>query len=507
MLPWRFSVRSVLHSSVARFFFALTAPCLIACAQEPPVIPGAGELRMSGDLSTQMVEGIDRFLAKETDRALEHRSKLWQRDFTSRAAYEKSVLANRERLRAAIGAVDSRAPVRALEYLSSSVWPAKVAETDTFTVYAVRWPVFNQVCGEGLLLEPKGAVAARIVAIPDADQTPEMLAGLASGLKPESQFARRLAENGCQVLVPVLINRDDAWSGNEELGRFTNQPHREWLYRQAYELGRHVIGYEVQKVLAALDWFTQANAAAADQKPLKFGVAGYGEGGLIAFYSAALDTRIESVLVSGYYGSRQDLWQEPIYRNVFGLLAEFGDAEIASLIAPRALVIEHSEWPKVEGPPPPRPGRNGAAPGKLATPERITVEMEVHRVRDFFPDAFGFEPALIYANEGQTIPPGSPNALLALLEGLGIKSRLTPVSSSALSDARKGFDPADRQKRQLTELVAHTQRLLALSERVRDKGFWSQIKARSTNEWESGARGFKQAMWDDVIGRDRKSVV
>src|SRR6185295_3922016 len=80
-------------------------------------------------------------------------------------------------------------------------------------------------------------------------------------------------------------------------------------------------------------------------KDLKTGVVGYCEGGLIAFYSAAVDKRIDAVLVSGYFNSRQQVWDEPIYRNVWGLLTEFGDAEIASLIAPRGLVIEHSEVP------------------------------------------------------------------------------------------------------------------------------------------------------------------
>ena len=75
------------------------------------------------------------------------------------------------------------------------------------------------------------------------------------------------------------------------------------------------------------------------------------KGGLIALYAAALDMRIDAALVSGYFESRQNLWQEPIYRNVFGLLREFGDAEIASLIAPRSLIIEHSQGPSVSGPP------------------------------------------------------------------------------------------------------------------------------------------------------------
>ena len=110
-------------------------------------------------------------------------------------------------------------------------------------------------------------------------------------------------------------------------------------------------------------------------------MAGYGEGGLIAFYAAALDRRIEAALVSGYFDSRQRLWEEPIYRNVFGLLREFGDAEIASLIAPRALIIEYSAAPKVDGPPAPREGRTGAAPGRLQTPDYDSVEAEFDRAR------------------------------------------------------------------------------------------------------------------------------
>jgi len=142
----------------------------------------------------------------------------------------------------------------------------------------VRWPVLPGVYGEGLLLEPtKGEPKACVVAIPDADQTPEMIVGLAPGLSKESQFARILAEQGHRVVIPTLVNREDTYSGSANVGRFTNQTHREFIYRMAYQMGRHIIGYEVQKVLAAVDWFTQTK----DHPPV--GVYGYGEGGLLAF--------------------------------------------------------------------------------------------------------------------------------------------------------------------------------------------------------------------------------
>src|SRR6185436_6443968 len=85
---------------------------------------------------------------------------------------------------------------------------ALVGKGENYEIYAVRWPVFRDVHGEGLLLVPtKGEKVADIIAIPDADQTPEQICGLTDDVFAESQFARRMAENGCRVLVPMLINR------------------------------------------------------------------------------------------------------------------------------------------------------------------------------------------------------------------------------------------------------------------------------------------------------------
>ena len=144
----------------------------------------------------------------------------------------------------------------------------------------------------------------------------------------------------------------------------TDQPHREWIYRQAYQMGRHIIGYEVQKVLAAVDWFTHANTGRAK----KIGVAGYCEGGLIAFYAAACRSAHRRALVSGYFDSRQQIWSEPIYRNLFGILREFGDAEIATLIAPSRLIIEYSRIPDITSP------RGDLKTPKLRKRQRLNID-------------------------------------------------------------------------------------------------------------------------------------
>ena len=117
--------------------------------------------------------------------------------------------------------------------------------------------------GEGLLLAPTRVRPWRTsIALPDADQTPEMLAGLAPGVAPESQFARRLAESGVPGARPGPDRPADTFSGTPG-GQRTNQPHREYVYRPAFEMGRHVIGYEVQKVLAGVDCFAGERGRAA----------------------------------------------------------------------------------------------------------------------------------------------------------------------------------------------------------------------------------------------------
>jgi hypothetical protein len=231
--------------------FALLFACVSAFADPAETLPGTRPMTEDGDLSKAMLEGLHRFAERKIDASEEARAKLWSRDTSSRDAYEKSVKANRESFRRVIGVVDPRLPV-AMERFGDEDAPALVAEDDTFRAYQVRWAVLEGVHGEGLLLEPIGVVKGHVIALPDADQTPEQVAGLGPGIAAGSQFARRLVANGFRVVVPTLVSRDCTFSGNPRIA-MTNQSHREWVYRQAYHMGRHVIGYEVQKVLAAVD--------------------------------------------------------------------------------------------------------------------------------------------------------------------------------------------------------------------------------------------------------------
>ena len=108
--------------------------------------------------------------------------------------------------------------------------------------------------GAGLLVQPKAEVVGSIVVVPDADQSPEQWLGLAPGLDATSQVGRRWAENGFEIIIMQTIRRDKLATDDARL-RESDQTYREWIYRQAFHMGRHVIGYEVQCVMAAVDWF------------------------------------------------------------------------------------------------------------------------------------------------------------------------------------------------------------------------------------------------------------
>jgi dienelactone hydrolase len=468
---------------------------LFVTAEEVAHLPDTAPLTWQGDLSEKMMNGLHTDVERRIAQSVEKRARHWKRDSSSPAAYTRSIEPNRERFRKGIGVVDPRVPVR-LERFGEDDHPALIAETDRYRVYQVRWAVLDGVVGEGLLLEPRGKPLAHVVALSNADQTPEQLVGLTPGMEKPSQFARRLAEHGFRVIVPALIDRSDRWSGNADIA-WTNQPHREWIYRQAFHMGRHVIGYEVQKVLAAVDWFKLRAGERA-----KVGVAGHGEGGLLAFYAAAVDPRIEVCLVSGYFETRQRPWEEPIYRNVWGLLREFGDAEIATLIAPRGLVVEHSEVPVVKGPPPLHPGRRGgAATGKLSTAAFASVQSEFRRIETLLPPGFQSR-QLVTGPEKVTIGPGSGPALQQFAQMLGIESPME-LSNELPGDRRKHFDPGPRQQRQVQELERHVQRLVRAADETRERflPLSPVLEPRLLDQFVGQRPRYRQYFWEEVLGK------
>ena len=492
---------------------------LVKASAADEILPGTVPLIVDRPLDLVMVEGLNKFCLRELAASPRLRSERWKDDLISRVALERSLTDHRNRFRSLIGAFDPRltsnhSEPHDFELITTLHQSSILAKNEFVTVHRVRWPVLEGVSAEGLLFVPQ-TIRAAVIALPDADWTPEMFCGLQSELPETALVVRRLAEAGCMVVVPMLLSRSDEFSGHSEIG-WTNQPHREFIYRQAFEVGRHVIGYEVQKVLAAVDLLERhLKSLPANQEDAvpKIGVAGvgvlgFGEGGLLALYAAALDPRITTCWVSGYFQQREAIWQEPIYRNVWGLLTEFGDAELVGMIAPRRLIVEAAHSVTIAGPPVARNKRsNVAAPGRIATCSIDSVRAEFDRASVFYRlHEQNEELILVTSGVNGDGPPGTEASLKSFADGLGLGAELSLQPTPWLADS-PAFGNADdisrdakaREQRQFDELQAHVQSLLMKCHQTRDVRW--RLNPTGIEDWTRQSVELREWVHDEMIGR------
>ncbi len=455
-----------------------------------PPLPGTERLTLRGDIASNLVAGVSRFLDAKLAKAPERRTARW------RASLHEDVERKRARLARILGAVEERSGSPGfLTPLKPDVPPDSGVRVEE-----VRWNAFGAVHGEGLLLSPVGRrPVADVIALPDADLTPEQLAGLEPGVPRDGQFPRRLAEAGCRVVVPLLIHRRKgegkvAWDPT----RGRNLSDREYLHRPAFELGRTLAGYEVLKILAAADALAAGRGDEGSSRAL--GIIGWGEGGRLALYAAALDPRFKVACVSGAFGPREALWQEPLDRNLFGVLNEFGDAEVAALIHPRALLVEAARGPELVF------ASDGGAPGRLASPAVPEVRREVERALAAAGQTAG-EAAFLElivpddAAEDSSGPArfARERTLRSFLAKLGVRADPVP-NGPGLKRTGAPAHAAERYERQRSELDAHTQRLLVESPYARE-AFMKELDTSSPEAFRASREKYRRIFEEEVIGR------
>lgn len=436
-------------------------------------LPGTTLLEEQGDLSRLLVEANDRFLDKEIIRTAAERPSHWQRDSSSPQAYEKSVLPHRERLAKILG-IDREVRLDSSTGGSLIKWKATTQSNKSFTTYHTQWRAFAGVHGDGELLLPEGAISADVILIPDADS---------EQLVPPA--AARLAESGCRVLVVHLILRRE------------NEIHlsdREWVQRPSFILGRTLPGYEVIKIQSAIDRLVADHGD--KDRPLY--IAGYGEGGRIALFTAALDSRIQSTLISGSFGPREGLWREPADHNAFGLLTEFGDAELASLITPRKLVVEYGSYPhyayRAEKDLELTFDERSKDPGKpalLPIPSDTEVKTELNRLRSFSP--------LASADAVKSDQPFSTAALSSLLTDSKIILAEEKAAEKTQKSPGEVADDAIRSQARTQELVMHNRLALVDSPGDRKK-YFSELNTKSLSSFQETIAPYRDKFRSEVIG-------
>jgi len=158
--------------------------------------------------SRELLDGAHRFVEVKIEEAKAQRTQDWTNGLSSNERKERFLSEKRDKLRTILGIVPQLRPAFSIEIIANVSGPVAVAEIKKYTIYQIKWPVLEGMFGEGLLLRPKKNPKGHVLVLPDADQLPEQLVGLSPGLAEGSQMARQLAENGFEVIVPTLINRE-----------------------------------------------------------------------------------------------------------------------------------------------------------------------------------------------------------------------------------------------------------------------------------------------------------
>ncbi|PSL00404.1 hypothetical protein CLV30_11664 [Haloactinopolyspora alba] len=252
----------------------------------------------------------------------------WARDYTDPGAYARSVEANLRRWARFLGTPGLVADGPA------EIEPHPVR--DGVTASWVRLPLSGGLTAEAVLAVPDGAERAPLVVFQH---------GIASA--PESAFdppgesgsgyhecAVALLRAGFAVLAPFNV------AGIEERNR---------LQRLAWMDGRLIEGIELARLRCLLD----ALPGLAPVDPDRIGMWGQSWGGLATQYWMPVEPRIRVGVISSYFNDRLAKMAVPdprytcfletaeIHAHHPGLLGEFADADLVSLICPRPLLVQH----------------------------------------------------------------------------------------------------------------------------------------------------------------------
>ena len=311
-------------------------------------LPAAMTFPKIGSIYVQQLQEENDYWLKMTEATPALRDEKWKPDFSSVAAYRASLGGHREDLRRMLGLVEVNP--------SKSVAQVEVLASDPVRVEDLTVTLEKGFQARALLFVPEGKISGAIIAIPDAEESREEFAGLTEGREP-APWLKTLLSKGFAVCVPVMVERKSDYPFGERWG--VNR--RQLLYRLGFIVGRTLVGMEVQQVLALRDYLVKRFDLGKEQ----VGLLGLGQGGMTALYAGAMDGQFGATSVVDYFQRREDCWQEPVDRMLYGQLKEFGDAEVAALIAPRPLeIISITE---------------GATP-------HASVEAEAERARRFYQD-------------------------------------------------------------------------------------------------------------------------
>jgi dienelactone hydrolase len=278
---------------------------------------------ITDDIREEQRQQIIRYFTSQIAATPAKRDLLWRPDYSSLSAYRASVQKHRAHLRDMLGFIEPKLGTPQIKILY---------EDSSLQVEDVTLPMDSGLSARALVFFPRpGPLAAAIIAIPPASESREAFAGIAEGATPAA-WLKTLLDRNVVVAVPITVERTDDHPICRQAG---GKDRRRVLWRAGFIVGRTLVGMEVQQALALRQFLaTQTNVRLKN-----IGIMGEGQGGMTALFAPALDEQFAAVASLDYFQRRENCWREPVDQVLYGQLKEFGDAEVAALIAPRPLII------------------------------------------------------------------------------------------------------------------------------------------------------------------------
>jgi dienelactone hydrolase len=325
---------SILLRSIVIVFTIASLAILKVSAQNISPADQKLETERTDAYAAQLENYLRQYLVDDYDKRA---ASAWHRDYSSIAAFERSVASNRER------------------WASVVIKPPVLRKSGPMT----RKPyTIEGIKGEWLELPLGGITAQAFLAFPAGVKTdkklPVIIVQHGIGSTPETPFrggayheyAKELLKAGFAVLVPMNLMSIERRNRIERLCRLAD------ISLPGIELVR------VQNLLDIVLTDTRID-------PQRVGMWGVSLGGMATMFWMPLEHRIKAGVVSAWFNERRNKMVVPDDRyscflvtkedHAFftGWLTEFTDHDVVSLICPRPLLIQHGKqdriahWPQV----------------------------------------------------------------------------------------------------------------------------------------------------------------
>lgn len=265
----------------------------------------------------------------------------WHREYSSVEAFRKSVEPNRIRYRAMLAPPDLRAAAPLLRKPFAAIAGLR-AEWITL-------PLSGGLSAQAILAMPANATgkAPLVIAQHGIDSYPEKVFGLEDPRNAYKAYGKALVDRGFAVLAPMNLYSVERRNRLERLARLD---------------GTTLSGIEFKRMSLLLDAVLADPAIDKD----RVGFWGISLGGMAGMYWTPLEPRIKASIITAWFNHRRNKMAVPDARYssfidtteehafTHGWLTEFTDSDVASLICPRPLMVQHGKqdriahWPQVE---------------------------------------------------------------------------------------------------------------------------------------------------------------